>query len=83
IYRDVFKNIYLPYKSLPANTNIGVQKSIRYGSYSSWNDVRNDTDNYMMVSHNEEKANIMQIKVSFTTSGNNAPILEELLVEIA
>jgi hypothetical protein len=83
IFQDTFKNLYLPYKSIPASTSIALSKSINHASFAAWGNTRNDTENSMYVSHEEEKANIMQIKITFTTNSNDAPILESLIIQIS
>jgi|SRR5579871_19777 len=70
-------------QTLPANTQVNVSYKINGGSYVAWTqgtDLLSDTDRNSVTADRRVDARTLQFKVQITTSGNNAPIIEDFII---
>lgn len=85
VRRDIFANyskFLVAYSSFPASTDIAIAYSKNYGSYINTTE-KNDTERNTLYAEAEGvEATTLQMKVTATTSGNNAPEIESCLVYI-
>ncbi len=75
-------NVVVNYRTLPTGTGINIYASVNYGSYTLLTSI-NDIDR--LCKYAKERisgANTVQIKVELTASGNNAPELESVEIDI-
>lgn len=83
--RDILKTlreVSAYYNSLPASTGITFSYSINGASYVAMTSVTDAIINRVKSTLSVEKVGSLQIKVSFTVSSNNAPVIEALGIEI-
>jgi len=83
--RDVVKtlaNVSAFYNSLPANTGITFYYSINGAAYVAMTSQTNSDLNEVRSQESMGGVGSLQIKVAFTVSGNSAPVLEGLCVDL-
>ena len=83
--RDVLKtlrNVSAFYNSLPANTGITFSYSVNGASYIALTSVTNAVLNEIQTQLSVDSIGSLQIKCSFTISGNTAPVVEAISVDI-
>ncbi len=71
----------IPYRSLPAGTDITLQKSVNYAAFTS---VTLETDTIHSLKKTNihiPDSNVLQLKISTTASGDNAPEIESLSLD--
>jgi len=73
-----FKEFNLSYKSKPTSTDITLNYYKNYGTSLGTISLNDQTDYNKMSNLNSFEVGTNQFRVNFTTSGNNAPSLEEL-----
>jgi len=79
--QSTFK-IKIAYKELPTYTDIDIQVSVNYGEYSANLEKVIDTDRKIVeVVHVIPNANTVQFKIIPTVSGNDAPIIESIIID--
>ena len=78
IQREQFStvdSVMFAYQSLPANTDIDVYLSKNYGAYAVM-DHDLDIDRLTVTGDQGDEVTVLQVKLLFTVSGNNAPAIE-------
>ena len=84
--RDILKTLSKVsafYNSLPANTGITFSYKINNDSYVEMTSITNSVLNEVFANLTVPDIGSLQIKASFTISGNNAPVIEGLGVDMA
>ncbi len=82
-----FKTIEVGYRSLPENTDIVINRSINYGDYDTDPATNipsvNDVDRKVKkLSEDIGDVNTLQIKISTTASGNTAPEIDDIIINL-
>jgi hypothetical protein len=79
--RKEFKEFVLAYKSKPASTDITLNYDKNYaGTFTDSITLTDQSDYNKLRSQQSVLAGTTQYKISFTTSGNSAPELEEFFL---
>ena len=77
-----FKNFAFSYKTKPTNTDITVKYYLNDSSGTSLT-TKDDTVGYKKWTQQTLTGGYLQLEVDFTTSGNNAPKLEEIYMDLS
>lgn len=75
-----YKNFYIPYKSLPTDTGADLYVKQNHGSYSDAVAFKDFPDRSELEANKAFRGAVHQVKVQFTADGNNAPIVEQLII---
>lgn len=87
IDRAVYSNygfVYVPYRSLPTDTEINIYTSTQHAAFSETEDTsRVDTDRLMVVSDSHiGQATVVKVKIELSPNSNDAPEVEMALIDI-
>lgn len=87
IYLDYYKKFVVNYQNLPANTQIKVFYDANWAGYVQYDptatdplEIVTDTDRNLVNCFLQPQAKTMRFKVQTTASGNNAPLIEDLVI---
>ncbi len=84
-FLDMFDNFIVNLaQTLPTGTQVNVSYKINNGSYVAWSwnsDTLSDVDRNQAITTRRIDARTLQVKVAPTVSGNNAPMIENFLIE--
>ncbi len=83
--RDEFKrvaDIKVPYRLLPANTEIQIWVAKDHGTFAEIEETEIDTDNkYVHTLVGVEDVNTLEVRIKLIASANTAPEIEEIIIE--
>jgi hypothetical protein len=77
-----YKRAYVGYRSLPANTEIVVGKSVNYDSFEDLDGTEDEDRMVVETDVDISDATVVQIRVTTSADGNNAPEIDTLLVGV-
>lgn len=70
------------YRDLPDGTSIGIEHSSNHGSFNGITGVQDTQTKLVTAKYDIGEATVEQVKITTTASGNDAPSLEMITVEI-
>ena len=76
-----FKNFAFSYKSKPTGTDITVKYYLNDGSATTLT-TKDDTTGYKKWAQETLTGGFLQLEIDFTTSGNNAPEIDEIYLDM-
>lgn len=79
---NVIKKVKVPYRLLPTGCNVEIWKSVNYGEFEQMATTKDAKRKYVETNVNIQEMVSCQFKVVLRTSGNNAPEIEGLEINL-
>ncbi|MDE2026116.1 MAG: hypothetical protein KGJ07_06485 [Patescibacteria group bacterium] len=82
IFLDIYSKVVVNYQTLPASCDIKIYQNSDWAGYVQYtgSDIYTDSDRTQVVGNLQPRAKSIMFKIEPVVSGNNAPIIEDVIV---